>query len=168
MWVQEPNLKQIVKPTEKSILDQIQYDFKNGGFRIAAKTIPKTARAILIGFLKSKNVPQAWVKTIQEIMETEWGLALIQQVLAWSFRYLPSLQDDPRAIALADEWGTDSLAIIGGELVNELMMQFAPIISQVLTLTETNQIRFKTDDLSSNDEELEEELVESELIANVG
>jgi hypothetical protein len=87
-------------------------------------------------------------------METEWGLAFIQQILAWIFRYLPSLQNEPRAQALANEWAIDSVAIIGNEMLSEVISFLKPIMSQVIELPHPS-IR-----ISESSNTAEEELLE--------
>jgi len=130
--------------TSKSFMDHMKSDVTKGSFRVAAKSIPKTARVALLVFMKTKKAPRAWIKTAKEVMETEWGLAFIQQILAWGFRYFPMLKDDARAQALADEWAIDSIATVGNEIVNELMGAMAPVIAQVMDLPlPPNQVRIE-------------------------
>jgi hypothetical protein len=117
-----------------SVSDHLKSDLSQGTFRVAAKTIPKTARTALLAFLKAKKVKKSWLISAEEMMSTEWGLAFIQQVLAWSFRSLPQLKEDPRATALADEWAIDSIAVIGNEVISEAMTFINPILTQVLTV----------------------------------
>jgi hypothetical protein len=138
--------------TSPSMMDHIKSDLSQGTFRVAAKTIPKTARTALLAFLKAKKAPKHWLVTAQEVMATEYGLAMIQQALAWAFRYLPSLREDVRAQALANEWAIDSLAVVGNEVINEGMAVLSPIIAQVMELPAPQNIRV----VSVSQENLEE------------
>lgn len=149
-------------PVRKSFMEHFKSDITKGAFRTAAKAIPKTARTALLAFMKAKKAPKGWIKTAKEIMETEWGLAFIQQILAWGFRYFPMLKDDPRAQALADEWAIDAVATVGNEIVNELMGAMAPVIAQVMDLPmpPASQVRVETrstEKVHSSEEDHEEE-----------
>jgi hypothetical protein len=128
-----------------SVSDHLKSDLSQGTFRVAAKTIPKTARTALLAFLKAKKVKKSWLISAEEMMSTEWGLAFIQQVLAWSFRSLPQLKEDPRATALANEWAIDSVAVMGNEVIQELTALLTPMMTQVMELP-TSQIRIQTTD----------------------
>jgi hypothetical protein len=152
-----PAVNTIAKPAD-SAWQHLTSDLSHGTFRVAAKTIPKTARTALLAFLKTKKVKKSWLLSAEEMMSTELGLAFIQQVLAWSFRSLPQLKEDPRATALANEWAIDSVAIIGNEVTQELAAYFAPIISQVMELPSSN---IRVSPLTSTDRSLEEEEIET-------
>jgi hypothetical protein len=124
-----------------SFMDHVKSDLSQGTFRVAAKTIPKTARTALLAFLKAKKAPKHWIVTAKEVMATDYGLAMIQQGLAWSFRYFPMMREDVRAQALANEWAIDSIAMVGNEVVNEAMAFLAPIVAQVMELPMPEKIR---------------------------
>jgi hypothetical protein len=91
--------------------------------------------------LKAKKAPKHWIVTAKEVMATDYGLAMIQQGLAWSFRYFPMMREDVRAQALANEWAIDSIAMVGNEVVNEAMAFLAPIVAQVMELPMPEKIR---------------------------
>lgn len=113
-----------------TFLTKLQQNAKAAGPRILCKTISKGARAALIHLMKSKKMKKSWIRTVSEMMKTEYGLAFVSFGLSLLFKYVPALKDDLRAQYVADEFQIQSVEMIGNELVDEIMSFLLPAIME--------------------------------------
>ncbi len=152
--------------TPVTFLTKLQQNAKAAGPRILCKTISRGARAALIHLMKSKRMKKSWVRTVSEMMETEYGLAVVSFGLSLLFKYVPTLKDDPRAQYVADEFQIQSVETVGNELVEELMTFLLPAIMeyQEVRIEQPTNMRVES---SAKEEEEEDESIDDSQIRKV-
>lgn len=130
-------------------------EFESAAYRVGAKQISKASRAFLISLLKTQGFTKKHINVVTDILETEYGHALIAYLLGYFLPKVPNWDQDPRVLRLCDEFRVEGMAIAGDALLTDLFVQFAPILSSLATLPAPDKVRIDIPLEEHIDEELE-------------
>lgn len=125
------------KLEDKSLLETVKEDAADASYRIAAKQISRGARSALVNLMKSKGFKRNHIKAVQEMLDTEGGLAAVSAALGLALNYIPGLKDDPRAKTLAKEFRVEGMAMGGNLMIAEVMQHFGPVFASIMDLPMT-------------------------------
>jgi hypothetical protein len=117
----------------KDLLAMTKENAANAGYRIASAQMTNGVRKGILNLLKDKGMGDDKISTVEEVLSSDAGLALISMLLGVGLTYVPHLQDDPRVTKLAEEFRISGMTNAGNFAFETLFQYFMPVISGALS-----------------------------------
>lgn len=143
-----------------AFLDMVKTDAKDAGYRIAATQISKGARSAILTLLEKQGGSSDGLKALGEMLDTEYGAAIISMAIGLGGTYLPvEAMKDARVQRVCEELRVNAMAGAGNKVVNELMEILMPVLMGALANLPEEKVaaRIATSSSHQEDEEHTEE-----------
>lgn len=142
--------------TRPAFLDMVKTDAKDAGYRIAATQISKGTRTAILTLLEKQGGSSDGVKALGEMLDTEYGAAIISMAIGLGGTYLPvGAMKDPRIQRVCEELRINAMAGAGNKVVNELMEILMPVLMGALANLPEEKVAARIATSSSHQEEEE-------------
>ncbi len=158
-----PNLTKefIMKQIKPTFISQTKSDATKAAYRIAGKQITKGTKAAILKLIKNENKD---ITMAEQLLDTEFGNALVSAVIGYSLTYAPKISEDERVQKLAAEFRINGIATAGNNIVDIVTDNIVPVIDLALTmLPNKTDEKFRADDPANDivvDEICQEQTVE--------
>lgn len=142
LWESDKNTKVIkvlssknkkLDSSNSTVLEKVKSDFVAASYRVASTQFTKAIKNGIMLALKDKGVEEGKISVIKDLLETEFGNAIISSVLGYGLTYVPGLKDDPRIAKLSDEFRIQGMTTVGNEVMGVAMQYFLPAMQDVLS-----------------------------------
>lgn len=171
-WLKQTKKGKVKKMSNNTVngerpdfLNMMKSDMKDAAYRVASKQMVNGTRAAILKLMEQKGHGSDRVQALSDLLNTEFGEALIGMVLGTSLNYIPMVSDDPRAQKLAEEFRIGGMATAGNAVFDMLAQHFLPVITKTLaSLPAEGQTAVRVVDqpkVETKDEETEEEKTET-------
>lgn len=139
----KPETKTETKPIEKkeikmtaqvNFMDRVKEDMEAAGYRVASTQFTNAIKQGILLVFKDKGFDDSKLSVVKEILESEFGTALVATVLGYGLTYIPNLKDDPRIKRLAGEFRISGMATVGNEVMGIATSYFLPAVTQAMSM----------------------------------
>jgi hypothetical protein len=157
----EYNKKIGKKMNKENIVTTLQDRIEKATYRSAGRNITKGIAKGIIVMLKDKGTDESTLSIISAFFETEFGESLIGMLLGIAIPQIPMINEDERALILAEEFQVESTSRVMDTIISEVAVYIMPVISGVIEKIPSKKIRILKEDnkIEENDEKEEEEIV---------
>jgi len=145
--------------SDKNFLEMLKSDGKNAAYRVASTQMVNGTKAAILKLLEKNGKSSDSIKAVSELMETEFGNAVVGMILGMGLTYAPVISEDARAQKLAEEFRVNGMATAGNALIGVAMEEFLPIVTMALAKLPPAEADNKEVVSESNEEEEEDEAV---------
>lgn len=142
------NNKEIGKMGTKmdGFMGMVKIDAENAAYRVAAKQISNGVKGAILAILEKQGSGSDKVKAISEMLDTEFGTALIDLVAGMGLTYAPKISEDSRVQRLAGEFRVEGMATAGNAIFDIASQHLLPVVMQAIAslpepAAETTQVR---------------------------
>jgi hypothetical protein len=156
-YTEEEFNKKIGKKVENTMKEIIKDRFEKAAYRSASRQIVNGISKVIVKIAEQKGMDSFTTAAVAKFFETELGSALIGAMLGVGIPYIPKINQDKRALKLAEEFQVESLATVTDTVLNELFTYVLPVMKEVLN-TLPARVEGETE---------EEETAESKSAANI-
>lgn len=118
---------------KQTFMDMFKGDAENAAYRVASTQIAKGVKVALLRLMESKGLDGGKMAAVKDLLETEIGTALVDAIAGLALTYMPKISDDPRVQKLAGEFRTQSLTIVGNEVIGAAVEHFLPVLTSALS-----------------------------------
>lgn len=118
------------KMEEKNFMGMVKGDMVDAGYRVAGKQMTKGVKAALLKLFADKGADSSKLKVIEEVLDSEIGLAAISLLLGYGAAYVPGIGQDPRFQRLSKEFRVEGFATAGNAVADTLLTYLAPAIME--------------------------------------
>lgn len=116
-----------------AFFDMVKSDASSAGYRIAASQLTKGARSGILSLLERYGSSSEGLKAFGEMLDTDYGTALIALTLGVSGHYAPvGIMQDPRIQKICNELRISAMANVGNSLMEEVMAALMPVVMGVI------------------------------------
>lgn len=138
-----------------AFMEMVKADAVQAAYRVAATQMSNGTKAAILTIMEKNGQGSDRIAALSDLLNTEFGNALVSLLLGVGLNYAPMLSDDPRAQKLATEFRINGMATAGNAVMDTAMQHFLPVITNALSALpeETTQKRIA----SVPAEEIEEE-----------
>lgn len=145
-----------------SFWDMVKSDAETAGYRVAATQLSKGTKAAILKLIESQGMDGNGIKAIEDILDSEFGAALISVGLGYGLTYMPKIGEDPRVEKLATEFRVGGMGAAGNVVAGIAMEHLLPVITGALaSLPEEASTNARIAETSQSHEEQEEEQQQS-------
>jgi hypothetical protein len=142
----KPIEKKETKMTNQvTFLDRMKSDGEAAGYRVASTQFTKAIKAGIMLLFKDKGFDDSKLSVVKEILESEFGTAIVSTVLGYGLTYVPNLKDDPRVAKLAEEFRISGMATVGNEIMGVAVSYFLPAVTQAMAALPPLEVAAKTE-----------------------
>lgn len=113
-------------------MEMLQGDATNAGYRVAANTMAKATRGILVGALEAKGGESGAVEIAKEVLKSPEGKALVGLGLGYGATYAPGLSELPHMPKVAEELRVEAMAEGGNLLLEAIGQQVMPALTDLV------------------------------------
>ncbi len=150
----------MVKP---SFMQMTKKDAIKAAYRIAGHQISAAVKTMIVNLMKNQGKDNTTVEMIAEMLNTEYGEAVISTIVGMSLTYAPeNISGNQHVQNIAKEFRVGGMATAGDALVGDIIDSLLPVIYQ--TLSDLPQIAaLKTEEkieVKAEEHEIEEELAQ--------
>ena len=118
---------------EITMMDMLKKDSLNAGYRVAATQMTKGVKSAFLLAMKDKGMEGGKIEAISEMLDTEFGSALISGALGYGLAYLPGgIGEDPRIQKLSEEFRVGGIATAGNAVIGSVMEMIMPAITDAM------------------------------------
>jgi hypothetical protein len=134
-------LATIIKPKEKkedtkmanvSFMDRIKEDVEEAGYRVAATQFTAAVKGGILLLFKDKGFDDSKLAVLKEMLESEFGTAMVSALLGYGLVYMPKLKEDPRVVKLSKEFRVNGVATAGNEIMSIGFQYMMPALTQAM------------------------------------
>jgi hypothetical protein len=136
--------------TKNVIKDRLE----KAAYRSASRQITNGISNAIVTIAKKKGLSSDTSTALLKFFDTELGVALIGAIVGTGIPYIPKINQDKRALKLAEEFQVEAISTVTDTLLNELLTYILPTVKEVL---DTLPTRIKSE------EEIEEEVESAEV-----
>jgi hypothetical protein len=146
--------KKIGKKTNKeNIMTTLQDRIEKATYRSAGRNITKGIAKGIIAMLKDKGTNEGTLTIISAFFETEFGESLIGMLLGITIPQIPMINEDERALILAEEFQVESTSRVMDVIISEVAVYIMPVISGVIEKIPSKKVRVLKEDNEIEDKE---------------
>jgi hypothetical protein len=129
------------KIENKTIMNTIQDRIEKAAYRSAGRTITKGIAKGIVTMLKDKGTDDNTLSIISAFFETEFGESLIGMILGIAIPQIPMINEDERALILAEEFQIESTSKVMDVIISEVSTYILPVISGVINKIPNKKVR---------------------------
>ena len=148
--------------------NMVKADAQNAAYRVAATQITSGTKGAILAIMEKQGQNSEKIQTVKEMLDTEFGSALVSMAVGMGLTYAPKISEDPRVQRLASEFRVNGIATATNTVMETAMEYFLPVIMNALSAlpetTETADIKARVTNPPENAKE-EEESEESSAVA---
>lgn len=140
--------------------DMMKDDGKSALYRVAATQSTKGVKAGILKMMEGRGSDNGSLKALEEVLETEFGTALVSAILGMGLTYAPKISEDERVARLAQELRVNSMGTVGNAVAGIAMEHFVPVILNAVNsipAEENQQVRIGDKHEEEEQEEQKEE-----------
>jgi hypothetical protein len=150
---------------KENIMTTLQDRIEKAAYRSAGRNITKGIAKGIIAMLKDKGTDDNTLSIISAFFETEFGESLIGMLLGIAIPQIPMINEDERALILAEEFQVESTSRVMDVIISEVAVYIMPVISGVIEKIPTKKTRVLKENNKIEEEE-EEEVIQDSVIKN--
>jgi hypothetical protein len=120
-------------PTE-TFMERVKDDMNDASWRIASAQFTAAIKGGILMLFKDKGFDDTKMSTVKEILESEFGTAMVAAALGYGLTYIPGLKDDPRVVKIAKEFRISSMATVGNEVLGVGIQYVMPALNQAIKM----------------------------------
>ena len=118
---------------EMGFLGMMKTDAENAAYRVAATQITSGTKAAILTIMEKQGSGSDKLKAVSDMLDTEFGNALISMLVGMGLTYAPKISEDPRVIRLAGEFRTNGIAVAGNAVMGVAFEHLLPVITNALS-----------------------------------
>ena len=122
----------LVKDSTPTFVEQVKGDLEAAGYRVASTQFTAAIKGAILLLFKDKGYDEGKLAVVKEVLESEFGTAIVSTVLGYGLTYMPSLKNDPRVVKLAGEFRVSGMATVGNEVFGMGMQYVMPALTTAL------------------------------------
>lgn len=126
-------LKDNIMSNQNTFGGMLKKDLTDAAYRVAASQLSTAMRNAILTLLKKQGVEEGKLKSITNLLESEYGNAIVAAATGYALTYTPKLKEDPRVLRLAQEFRINGVAVAGNAAFNTLAEHFVPVITKALS-----------------------------------
>jgi len=149
-----------VQSNRPEFWDMIKDDGKSALYRVAATQSTKGVKAAILTMMQKQGSDSGSLKALEEVLETEFGTALVSAILGMGLTYMPKVSEDPRVAQLATELRVNSMGTVGNAVMEIAIEHFLPVISGALNSIPAEGAQVRVGENAEEQEQEEEKQVE--------
>jgi len=147
--------------TKPSFTQTFQSDLVSASYRTAAHHISKSSRQLLLSVLREHGFKKKQLRAVTDLLETEYGQALVSLGIGWGLTHFPHLGEDERVQRLAEEFRVSGMSSGMNVAVGSLMEKFLPVVTGVMGQLQAPGERLR---IAENKEEEDEDEEMGEVV----
>jgi hypothetical protein len=118
---------------KKPVMEMLQGDATNAGYRVAANTITKATRGALVGALEAQGGDSGAVEMAKAVLKSPEGKAIVGLGLGYAATYAPGqLSELPHMPKIAEELRVEAMAEGGTLILEAIGQQVMPALSDLV------------------------------------
>ena len=117
---------------EVTFMDRIKADATEAGYRVAATQFTAAIKGGILLLFKDKGFDESKLSVVKEMLESEFGTAMVSAVLGYGLVYMPKLKDDARIVKLAKEFRVNGMAVAGNEIMGIGIQYMMPALTKAM------------------------------------
>lgn len=131
----ETHTKEIGKMGTKAdgFMGMIKVDAENAAYRVAATQISNGTKGAILAIMEKQGHGSDRIKAISDLLDTEFGTALISLLVGAGLTYAPHISEDPRVARLAGEFRVNGMATAGNAIFETATQHFLPVIMNAIS-----------------------------------
>ena len=153
--------KEIAKMGLKTdgFFSMVKADAENAAYRVAATQITNGTKGAILAIMAKQGQDSERVKTIADLLDTEFGSAILALIVGTGLTYAPHISEDARVKRLAAEFRVSGMATAGNAVMDTAVQYFLPVIMNALSALpeETADIKARITNPPENAKEEEDE-----------
>jgi hypothetical protein len=150
---------------KENIVTTLQDRIEKAAYRSAGRNITKGITKGIIAMLKDKGTDESTLSIISAFFETEFGESLIGMLLGIAIPQIPMINEDERALILAEEFQVESTSRVMDVIISEVAVYIMPVISGVIEKIPSKKTRVLKEDNKIEEEEEEEKVIKNDKIS---
>ena len=147
--------------SKPSFTQTFQSDLVSSSYRTAAHHISKSSRQLLLSVLREHGFKKKQLRAVTDLLETEYGQALVSLGIGWGLTHFPHLGEDERVQRLAEEFRVSGMSSGMNVAVGSLMEKFLPVVTGVMGQLQAPGERLR---IAENKEEEDEDEEMGEVV----
>jgi len=149
-----------------NIKEMIKSDAEKALYRSAATQFTNLIQTSIVTLMEAKGMDEGKLNVVRELMETEFGKAIIASAIGMGLSYVPGeIGEDPRLVRLAEELRVSGIEIVMNEVLGTVIQTLLPAVQNTLSTLPSpmasrlpeSQMRVETDETSRHEEEVYED-----------
>lgn len=106
--------------------DMLKSDVLTAAYRVAGNQLLRSLKAALLKLLKQQGTKRTQLNAVAEFLDSELGEAALGALVGVGLNYAPYTKDDPRALALAQEFRINGMATAGSVALDSVIGEVLP------------------------------------------
>lgn len=142
---------------EMGFMGMVKADAENAAYRIAATQISNGTKGAILAIMEKQGQGSDRVKAVSDLLDTEFGTALISLLVGAGLTYAPHISEDARVQRLAGEFRVNGMATAGNAIFETATQHFLPVIMSAISSlpapAEPEEVKVRAGDETEEHEE---------------
>lgn len=124
------------KSAKPDFISMMKQDATKASYRVAANQITVGTKKAIVNIMKSQGMDNDKLSSIAEMLDTPIGEAFVSFIIGLALNYIPTINDNKHAQVLSEEFRINGMATFGNEVVDVVVAQFLPVLTEGLNKLE--------------------------------
>ena len=149
---------------EITFMDMLKADTTNAAYRIASTQITNGTKAAILAVMEKQGQDSDRIRAISDLLDTEFGSALVSLVVGLGLTYAPHISQDTRVQRLAGEFRVNGMATAGNAVFETVAEHFLPVVMNAISALPAVEPEKAKITSSGKLSEVEDESEEEEIV----